>query len=374
MSHVELDSFFDEGILLSEDMDLVGGLSGYTNSASSLVVERIATRWGFKRTLARENLSIEDMWDTFLEWLHDLALKIKDAVNNAVGKGRSALRKQRSLEEGYHDFKQKAVHPSSGNVSTATYAQQLMIHDTFDPRGCEDIAKHLPKTVDDITEWSRNSIKEAANVLEMVQSVTRRFDTVSELNYNKIAASTVTNFNVFIGKRIDRNLGSFAGSKDIEEKQLLWGLPGNAYIQYYLLYYNGKEMGKELPIEGTRYIIPNFKSTPDRELNGEERALPFDILYETIRALKPLASTLLELETSNAYIQREIDKLRRVVVTRQKDKRSVSVAERYAYRLARERLMTANNSLRAVLHTLRNLVEGNLARIAAHQKAHLSAN
>lgn len=376
MSHsYAVDLMLAEGDVIASDLTLLEEMQGYDNSASQLATESIAKRWSIRKLKTEGNSTVEEMWNVFLEWMESLTYIFQDLVNSAVGYGKRMLRRQRFLEDRHVTFQEKVTRPATGFMDAGEYSRRMIVSDTFDPRSCDEIAKTLPGDVKKLMTWAQDGIKQATQVLKIVQTDNSRFDTVEDINFNKAGVSHATNFNILIGKKLSRQFNQVGSSRDSDEQQLLWGLPGNAYLQFFSYHYDGKASGDKYPMEGVRFISPIYDTIPPRELDHpKDEILRFNKLYELIRSVKPLALALVEIETNNRGIQREMRTLRKAVESTRKNKRSTTVEERYAHRVARERLMTANHSLRAVLHTLRTLTSGMIARYEAQKELHLKSN
>lgn len=366
-----INDIFDDGDILSSDMDIVESITGYDNVTASMYVESIAKRWSLP-TLYRESTTIDGMWSTFLDWIETMYETISSFIKNMAGHGRSALRKQRKLQDTFTRFKDSCNGTSSKSVDKSTYAKFFIVSDKYDPGQCSMITKSLPKDVESTLTWSIGAIKEAANIMELYQSDGTAFDSVKETNVNKVAVKTITNFEHFIGNRLSRSFTSHSGRTDGEEKQLLWALPGNAYMQYYTFNFMSSSHDDEFPIEGIRFITGDITTVNPSELNGVESALPFDKIYGLINEIEPLAKTLLNIEKHDAALKRQIRDFRAIAKKRKTTGAKLSVAERYSYRLARERVLGSNASFRSAVYTLRMSIDGLFLRIHHHQLNHLN--
>ena len=356
--------------LLMRDMSIYEELEGYDNPYKAMILESITARWG-SRVVKREAFNYENMWEVFFDWIVSISRTILDTVNDLVGQGRRALRTHTKLLDTYTTFREKAKTPTSGMVTIEPYAKYFIVNDKYNYRYCKHLGASLAKDSDELVKWSINGIKEATNVLKMTRSTSGKFDTIENINVNGKDVGLTRNLGVFIGEKISKPLNSYSSRGDSDETQYLWALPGNAYLHYFSLFFHEKVYGVSRPIEGTRYLEPTFQNVNDREYNGNERLMTLKEIKEEIDQIKPLALGLIEMETNNSKIQREIDELRRHVTFAKKAERPVSLDDKYTYRLARERLTSANTSVRTILHTYRVLLKGKLKRIEMHQKAYL---
>lgn len=363
----EFDKYIEYGCALDNDCELLDSIGEGATPSHVLVREEFSRRWGV--TLNTESSSSRSAWERFLEWCRGIINLFMDLLSHVIGDGVTLKRRQVSVLNHYEAIRERLITEASEPVDATPYSKHFIINGEYSPRACRSIIGHIPKDYSGAINWATKGISESITIIKMASTESRRFDTIADFNMNNSVAKRDIEFIARVGTRTSRTFPRISMGKNTDEEQIVWALPGNAYIQEFSYNYLGNP---DTRVKGLRYYQPTMDGVRDSTLNRVEPPIPVERIYTHIKQCEELANTLISMERNNRKIEKELDGLRRAVD--EAIKSGADGAKSFVHKVARESLLSSSVSVRALSRTIKTLGYGTLDRAKAHIAAHAKAN
>lgn len=362
-----IDLKIEEGYELDSDIDLLGSLPEEQTPAHVLVQEQFSKRWGV--TLRTEGTTLASATERFLEWVRDIINLFSDLLSHVIGDGISLKRKQVLVLNHYESIRDKVIVQNTSPVDASSYAKHFIINGEYSTRACRSIIDHIPKDYTGAADWAAKGINESITIIKMATTESRRFDTIADFNINAGVANKDIEFVARVGTRTSRSFPRISNGKNSDETQVVWALPGNAYLQQFSYNFMGNP---EQRVSGFRYYGPTVDNLSPSILKQMDDAIPLERIYTHIKQCEGLANTLISMERNNRKIEKELNSLRKAVDDALKANKGDG--QSFAHKVARETLLSSSISVRALSRTIKTLGYGALDRARAHIAAHHAAN